>query len=113
MIKIEAIGQHCRRLDDNMVVADSVNFLKVEVVQTSEQWEGYEVSVIFENAAGQRCKQIPEENMVVVPAELIKAGLLYISLEGNREDELSNRWRITTSKVSVRIMPSGSDPVTD
>lgn len=101
-LKFFAEKQHLTGAEQAFVVANSVEYLTVEI-EFSSEWENCANTVVFKTSAGEAFSVRLEENGIcTVPWEVIAQPYFSMSIYGIYEET-----RITTNEVIVKVEPSG------
>lgn len=104
LLEFRAIGQGLTRADNNYVVAKSVGILKVKFNFSSE-WQGARKEAVFQQGIKQAYNvYLDEDDICVVPFQVINVNDFKISCVGTFEDGRI----ITTNEVKVGVVNSGA-----
>lgn len=105
IIEINVEKQIGSRTDENKVVADSKNYLKVHFTFT-EEWTGTKTALFKHKHQKQSyAAKLDETDSCLVPHEVIKSGCFFISaICGDL---------ITSNKVLIEVDDSGFEPCVD
>ena len=95
--------QTCMRQDVQNAVADSVNYLTAKFTFETEDWNATTKTAVFKNGPLIKNIILDANNECIVPAEVIDANYLYVSVFGVKE----TNYRITTNFAMVQIDKSG------
>lgn len=95
--------QTCMRQDVQNAVADSVNYLTAKFTFETEDWNATTKTAVFKNGPLIKNIILDANNECIVPAEVIDANYLYVSVFGVKNDN----YRITTNFAMVQIDKSG------
>lgn len=95
--------QTCMRQDVQNAVADSVNYLTAKFTFETEDWNSTTKTAVFKNGPLVKNIILDANNECIVPAEVIDANYLYVSVFGVKEIN----YRITTNFAMVQIDKSG------
>lgn len=92
--------------DTNKLVNNSCNYLELCFNFKGEEWENLTKRVLFKSKNSKvYCKQLNNENKVMVPWEVLVGDSFTFSLYGIGDENL----RITTTQKKVRLIDSGFD----
>ena len=94
-------GQILRRTGRNLIVADSIKYLAVRF-NFSDEWKRTKKTVIFTYNENSYNVLLDDDNIVVVPYEVIHHPGFTLSVYGT-----NNGMRITTSTIRVPVIKSG------
>lgn len=95
--------QMCVRQDMQTAVADSTNYLMAKFTFETEDWNNTTKTAVFKNGPLVKNVILDANNECAVPAEVIDASYLYVSVFGVKDPG----YRITTNFAMVQIDKSG------
>ena len=98
-------GQFVTRSDDERVVNRSVNYLELCFnFKDTETWDDLTKRVLFKGDGETYCKQLDNENKVVVPSEVLTGDSFVFSLYGVTVDLMV---RVTCNLMKIIMVSSG------
>ena len=106
-------NQIIKRIDKNIIVADSINYLKA-TFKFTEDWKDTKKQIYLQNYDGYcRLYDLPESNEFIIPSEYVKSKGFKIAIKGvidntviktNNIDVYNESTQITTSDLVIPVI---------
>ena len=106
-------NQIIKRIDKNIIVADSINYLKA-TFKFTEDWKDTKKQIYLQNYDGYcRLYDLPESNEFMIPSEYVKSKGFKIAIKGvidttiiktNNIDVYNESTQITTSDLVIPVI---------
>lgn len=109
MINIKVDGQHARKINNPVIAADAVNFVRLKA-EFSEEWNGLSKSYIFTHVENELSIQVESDaDTVLFPHEVLLPGTVTVGIKGTKlaEDGSTLEVRATHAALSYIVSSSG------
>lgn len=109
MINIKVSGQHARKINNPVIAADAVNFVRLKA-EFSEEWNGLSKSYIFTHVENELSIQVESDaDTVLFPHEVLVPGTVTVGIKGTKlaEDGSTLEVRATHAVLGYIVSFSG------